>query len=457
MAGYSLTAFAPAFLMRARGMSSRRSRRSVRVTSGLTGILGLLLVGRLADRLSSNDFRWLLWLVAAMTATMIPFSAMAFVVDNRSLAVLFISLSYVVGTAYMAPSIAAIQRLARAEQRATASAIFLFFSAVVGSAGPFLTGVISDALRPDLGNMALGRALLIVPVMQLLAVACYVVASRRFLREIVDEPAGSALASLLGVDDPLRRHRPRRRRPFSACGRERNAVGDVAQRVDHLAQRDDGLAASIVGSNASSPGVSRLSVSATVNCSSGPFLAVRVSITRLRPAADPRRHPRPAQLDQPSSASNRSTRPPGSMARINPLFSCVAGPAHRPAWSACPPVRPAAATGPPGRPAPAPGPAAGPCPSAWPACWPVQRRRRCPAFARPILVLIWPGPPRCWRCRGRHLRRRGRRVRAAASVSVLPRFMWLSLWAYAQRARTAVVPGNQTHRKLTGFMQHYSK
>ena len=87
------------------------------VTSGLIGILGLLIVGRLADRLSSNDFRWLLWLVAAMTATMIPFSAMAFFVDNRSLAVLFISLSYVVGTAYMAPSIAAIQRLARAEQR----------------------------------------------------------------------------------------------------------------------------------------------------------------------------------------------------------------------------------------------------------------------------------------------------------------------------------------------------
>jgi hypothetical protein len=126
------------------------------------GHLGLLIVGRLADRLSGNDFRWLLWLVAAMTAAM------------------FISLSYVVGTAYMAPSIAAIQRLARAEQRATASAIFLFFSAIVRSAGPFLTGVISDALKPELGNMALGRALLIVPVMQLVAVACYLVASRRF-------------------------------------------------------------------------------------------------------------------------------------------------------------------------------------------------------------------------------------------------------------------------------------
>jgi MFS family permease len=156
------------------------------LASGVTGILGLLVVGRIADRLSARDPRWLLWLVAAMTAAMLPFSALAFLVDNRTLCVWFISLSYVVGTAYMAPSIAAIQRLARVEQRATASAIFLFFGAIVGSAGPFLTGVVSDALKDDLGVMSLGRALLIVPLFQVAAIVCYLVASARFTREIVD-------------------------------------------------------------------------------------------------------------------------------------------------------------------------------------------------------------------------------------------------------------------------------
>ncbi|HET6733011.1 spinster family MFS transporter [Mycobacterium sp.] len=187
VAGYSLTAFAPAYLVRVRGMSLGEVGLQYGLASGLTGIVGLLLVGRLADRLSRKDPRWLLWLVALMTAAMIPFSALAFVVDNRLLCVWFIALSYVVGTAYMAPSIAAIQRLARPEQRATASAIFLFFSAVVGAAGPFVTGVISDALKADLGNMALGRALLIVPAIQVVAVLCYLVASRRFVREIVEE------------------------------------------------------------------------------------------------------------------------------------------------------------------------------------------------------------------------------------------------------------------------------
>ncbi|MCV7151977.1 spinster family MFS transporter [Mycolicibacterium pyrenivorans] len=189
VAGYALTTFAPAFLMRARGMSLGEVGLQYGIASGVTGILGLLVVGRVADRLSGVDPRWLLWLVAAMTAALLPFSTLGFVVGSSGLAVCFIALSYVVGTAYMAPSIAAIQRLVPAEQRATASAIFLFFSAIVGSAGPFVTGLISDALKADLGNMSLQRALLVVvPVMHLAAIASYLVASRLFIRGIVVDP-----------------------------------------------------------------------------------------------------------------------------------------------------------------------------------------------------------------------------------------------------------------------------
>ncbi|MGQ9349668.1 spinster family MFS transporter [Mycolicibacterium gilvum] len=183
VAGYALTTFAPAFLMRARGMTLG----DVGLQYGVTGILGLLVVGKVADRLSARDPRWLLWLVALMTAALIPFSTLGLLVASPGLAVLFISLSYVVGTAYMAPSIAAIQRLVPAEQRATASAIFLFFSAILGSAGPFVAGLISDAMKAELGSGSLGRALLcVVPVMHLVAIGCYLLASRRYLRELVN-------------------------------------------------------------------------------------------------------------------------------------------------------------------------------------------------------------------------------------------------------------------------------
>jgi predicted MFS family arabinose efflux permease len=188
VAGYSLTTFAPAFLMRTRGMSLTEVAWQYGIASGVTGIVGLLVVGRLADRLAARDPRWSLWLVALMTAAMLPFSVAALLIDQAAATVWCIALSYVIGTAYMAPSIAAIQRLVRPEQRATASAIFLFFGAVVGSAGPFLTGLISDALTDDLGSLALERALFVVPVFQVVAVCCYLWANRRYADEIVDVP-----------------------------------------------------------------------------------------------------------------------------------------------------------------------------------------------------------------------------------------------------------------------------
>lgn len=188
-AGYSLTTFAPAFLMRTRGMSLGEVGISYGLATGLLGILGLLIVGRIADRLASRDPRWLLWIVVILIAALLPASALAFVVESKMACVWLLALGYVIGTAYLAPSIAAIQRLVLPEQRATASAIFLFFNATLGSVGPFLTGVISDSLTAELGPQALGRALLIlVPTMQLVAIGCYALAAHRYRRDIIEEP-----------------------------------------------------------------------------------------------------------------------------------------------------------------------------------------------------------------------------------------------------------------------------
>ncbi|MBJ7464989.1 MAG: MFS transporter [Mycolicibacterium sp.] len=188
-AGYSLTTFAPAFLMRTRGMSLGEVGISYGLATGLLGILGLLIVGRIADRLASRDPRWLLWIVVILIAVLLPASALAFVVESQTACVWLLALGYVIGTAYLAPSIAAIQRLVLPEQRATASAIFLFFNATLGSVGPFLTGVISDSLTAELGPQALGRALLIlVPTMQFVAIGCYAVAAQRYRRDIIEEP-----------------------------------------------------------------------------------------------------------------------------------------------------------------------------------------------------------------------------------------------------------------------------
>lgn len=186
-AGYSLTTFSPAFLMRTRSMSLSEVGWEYGLATGAAGVLGLLIVGRVADRLAVRDPRWLLWIVVATTALLLPASVLAFTVESRAACVWFLALSYVIGTSYLAPSIAAIHRLVLPGQRATASAIFLFFNATLGSVGPFVTGLISDALTAGLGTQALGRALLIlVPASQLLAMGCYLVAARWYRGDLVE-------------------------------------------------------------------------------------------------------------------------------------------------------------------------------------------------------------------------------------------------------------------------------
>ncbi len=106
-AGYSLTTFAPAFLMRTRGMSLGEVGISYGLATGLLGILGLLIVGRIADRLAARDPRWLLWIVVILIAALLPASALAFVVESKMACVWLLALGYVIGTAYLAPSIAA--------------------------------------------------------------------------------------------------------------------------------------------------------------------------------------------------------------------------------------------------------------------------------------------------------------------------------------------------------------
>lgn len=187
-AGYSLTTFAPAFLMRTRGMSLGEVGVEYGLATGALGVLGLLIVARIADRLASRDPRWLLWIVVVLIAALLPASVLAFIVESRVWCVWLLALSYVIGIAYLAPSIAAVQRLVLPEQRATASAVFLFFNATLGAVGPFLTGVLSDALTDELGPQALARALLIlVPTLQLAAIGCYALAAQRFRRDVIAE------------------------------------------------------------------------------------------------------------------------------------------------------------------------------------------------------------------------------------------------------------------------------
>lgn len=181
---YALAAFGPAFLMRVHGMTLRDVGLYLGPAQGLGGIASLLAVGAAADRLSSRDPRSVPWLVTVLLVLLMPFSALAFLVPGRWAALSLLTVAGISVTAHLAPTVAAVHRLAEPHQRATASAILLMVSSVLGGLGPLLTGLISDALAPHLGAAALARGLLVVPATLAGAALLFGIAAARYPKDL---------------------------------------------------------------------------------------------------------------------------------------------------------------------------------------------------------------------------------------------------------------------------------
>ena len=187
IAGYSLGTFAFAFMIRVHGLTLAEMGVRYGILVGVLGVVTLLITAFAADRLSARDPRWALWTVAAVIALVVPFSFAALLVGDATLALLCLVVANVATIVYTAPVVAALHRLVPPELRATTSAILLLCMSLFGGLGPFLTGMISDALQPTYGAAALGYAMMVLPVGQALAAICYFAAARTFRRDMVEE------------------------------------------------------------------------------------------------------------------------------------------------------------------------------------------------------------------------------------------------------------------------------
>lgn len=185
--GYTLATFSASFLIRVHGMTLGEVGIKYGTIVGISGVISVLFAGIVADKMSSRDPRWTLWVVSLMAAMIAPFAYAAFLVSNVWVALGCMMLANVVATAYMAPVVATVQRLAPPEMRATASAFLALFTAMAGGLGPFLTGLISDALHPSMGGDSLRWALLVVPITQTIAALLYFVATMSFKRDLASE------------------------------------------------------------------------------------------------------------------------------------------------------------------------------------------------------------------------------------------------------------------------------
>jgi MFS family permease len=185
--GYGAAFFIPVFMIRVHGFSEGELSTYLALISLFAGGTGTFLGGWLGDRLAPRDQRWYLWLPAGATTLGIPFAAAFYLWPDGYVALAFGAPATLLGAMYLGPTFAMAQGLASAHMRALVSAILLFVINLVGlGLGPQVVGLLSDALKADLGAESVRYALLwVVLIGAAWSTLHYVLAARTLRGDLV--------------------------------------------------------------------------------------------------------------------------------------------------------------------------------------------------------------------------------------------------------------------------------
>ena len=157
---YGIGQWMPAFFVRVHEMTLTEVGWGVGITSGLGGAIGTFIGSVLAPRYIAKDRRWEVWWPAWAYVACIPSYAGAFLTGDPIVAFSLIFIAAAVAGTSIAPGMASVQSVAEPHQRATAVAMVMFCSAILGQGlGPTAIGFASDYLTPSIGNDGLRWAL----------------------------------------------------------------------------------------------------------------------------------------------------------------------------------------------------------------------------------------------------------------------------------------------------------
>lgn len=164
-ATYGMAQWLPAFFIRSHGLSLTGVGLYGGLTAGAGGVLGTLLGGWAMVHLRPRDQRWELWLPACCYLGCIPFYLAAFWVDSAILAYGIKFGAIFIAAAGGGVALAAIQSFAEPHRRATAVAVMMFLSSLIGlGLGPAAVGLASDFLSTAFGPESLRYALMLSTV-----------------------------------------------------------------------------------------------------------------------------------------------------------------------------------------------------------------------------------------------------------------------------------------------------
>lgn len=182
---YGLSSWIPAFLIRSHGMTATQVGLSISPITGLSGMLGGLLGGYLADRLGARDARWAVRMITIAKLFALPLLLTLFFAEDLRVGLGSFWLASILAAVYLGPTYALVQSIMPRHMRATAAAVQLLVINLIGLGfGPQMVGFVSDVLKPEYGNESLRWSLAIFACSHLPAALLYWIGSRHYRREL---------------------------------------------------------------------------------------------------------------------------------------------------------------------------------------------------------------------------------------------------------------------------------
>ena len=195
--GYGVALWLPSFFMRSLGLTLRETAWYYSGIAFFGGLMGIWLGGAVADRLGAKSKAGYPLTPAVAFLISVPCFLLAMnsgsLVGNlgggAALALAFAIFLIPTGLnlAWLGPITAAVQHLAPAPMRTTASALFLLINNLLGIAvGTYYFGLVSDLLKPVFGQESLRWSIYTGMGFYLVAALLFFLASRRLAKDWVD-------------------------------------------------------------------------------------------------------------------------------------------------------------------------------------------------------------------------------------------------------------------------------
>jgi predicted MFS family arabinose efflux permease len=187
--GSGLAPWYAAFMMRSHGMGTAELGLWLGLIFGVSGAIGIVSGGYVAERWFSHDEARQMRSSALSSAALAPCFVLFLLLPSKweaLIALIPLSMTFLF---FMGPTFALLQRLVKDEMRATTLAVVMLLANLIGMGlGPQIVGILSDLMAPELGSDSLRYAMLAMSLVALWAAYHFWRASRT-LRNDLEEVA----------------------------------------------------------------------------------------------------------------------------------------------------------------------------------------------------------------------------------------------------------------------------